>query len=81
MKGFYVDLVRGGRIALIAGPFPSEVIARKYESPAVKKALEVDPWAHFDPHGVVAYEADKLPEGRLNGMIEIEPGDLLLEAA
>lgn len=83
MKGFYVDLVRGKRVAFLAGPFPSEEIARKYERAAVNKAMELDPWAHFDPFGVVAVDTDKVPElrglfaGRINHLIEIDPADLL----
>lgn len=77
MKAFYVDLVRAGKIALLAGPFPSEAIARKYERVAVNKALDVDPWAAFDPHGVMSLDADVRPAGRINHLIEIDPADLL----
>jgi hypothetical protein len=77
MKAFYVDLVRAGKIALLAGPFPSEEVARKYERAAVNKALEVDPWASFDPYGVVSLDADIRPAGRINHLIEIDPADLL----
>jgi hypothetical protein len=83
MKGFYVDLVRGRRVAFLAGPFPDEPTARKYERAAVNKAMELDPWAHFDPHGVVSVDREKLPEmkrfplGKINHLIEIDPNDLL----
>lgn len=84
MKGFYVDLVRGKRVALLAGPFPSEEVARKYERAAVQKAHEIDQWAWFDPFGVMSIDLAKFPEfkgklpvGKLNDQIEIDPVDLL----
>lgn len=78
MKAFYVDIVRGKRIGLLAGPFPSEEIARKYENAAVLKAADVDPWSWFDPHGVISLDApDYRPAGKLNHLIEIDPADLM----
>lgn len=77
-KGFYVDLMRGPQIALLAGPFVSEPVARKYERAAVQKANEVDPWSHFDPYGVVAVSIDvHAKPGKLNHLLELDPADLL----
>jgi hypothetical protein len=87
MKGFYVDLVRAKRLALLVGPFRSEPIARKYERAAVKLAQDLDPWAAFDPFGVVGIdlanfpELSELPIGKLNDRIEIDPADLLIEGS
>lgn len=82
MKGFYVDLVRGKRVALLAGPFVSEPVARKYESAAVAKANELDPWSHFDPFGVVGVPAEVFNQpGKVNHLIEIDPADLMQLAA
>lgn len=83
MKGFYVDLVRAGKVALLAGPFPSEPVARKYERAAFQMACEVDTWASFDSHGVIAIDLARFPElpalpiGKLNDRIEIDPADLM----
>jgi hypothetical protein len=80
MKGFYVDLVRAARIALLAGPFASEELARKYERPATVLAMELDPWAAFDSYGVVSLDKpdnEPLPPGKLNDRLDIEPGDLM----
>lgn len=79
MKAFYVDLVRGKQFALLAGPFPSEEVARKYEKAAVAKAHELDPWAWFDPFGVMSLDAADgyRPAGKLNQLIEIDPADLM----
>lgn len=78
MQGFYVDLVRGKRVALLAGPFVSEPVARKYERAAVLKAEEVDPWAAFDLRGVVGVDlALHSKPGKLNHLIEIDPADLV----
>lgn len=78
MKAFYVDIVRAKKIGLLAGPFPSEEVARKYERAAMRKAMEVDPWAAFDSFGVISLDApDYRPAGRINHMIEIDPADLM----
>ncbi len=77
MKAFYVDLVRGAKIAWLAGPFPDEPTARKYERAAVAKANEIDPWTHFDAYGVTSFDADIQPAGKLNHLIDIDPKDLL----
>jgi hypothetical protein len=79
MKGFYVDLRRGAKFALLAGPFASEELARKYEREAVALAQRLDPWAAFDPFGVMSIDTkrDKLPLGKLNDQLAIEPGDLM----
>jgi hypothetical protein len=75
MKAFYADLVRGARFSLLAGPFPDEGTARKYERAAFDKACEVDPWACFDSHGVVSIKDYDRP-GILNDRLEIDPADL-----
>lgn len=78
MKAFYVDIVRGKKIGLLAGPFRSEKVARKYERAATNKAIELDPWAHFDSFGVMSLDApDYRPAGRLNDLIDIAAADLM----
>ena len=77
MKAFYVDLVRGTKFALLAGPFPDEPTARKYEAAAAKAAMDLDPWAAFDAHGVMSLEGDNPRPGLLNAKLEIDPADLL----
>jgi hypothetical protein len=76
MKAFYVDLFRSkSQIALLAGPFPSEAVARKYERAAFEEARKVDPWVDFDSHGVISITDFDKP-GRLNDRLEIDPADL-----
>lgn len=78
MKLFYVDLMRGPKIALLAGPFPSEEVARKYERAAYDAAYNLDPWVAFDAYGVVAMEpAIYSKPGKVNHLIEIDPADLV----
>lgn len=79
MKGFYVDLKRGAKFALLAGPFPDEATARKYERDAVNLAMKLDAWAAFDPFGVMSIDTktDTLPLGKLNDRLDIEPDDLM----
>lgn len=81
MKRFYVDLVRGQKIALLAGPFPNEEIARKYEMQAFRVACELDPFASFDLVGVVAIDDGQFKAGILNHRLEIDPADLIEEEA
>jgi hypothetical protein len=77
-KLFYVDLVRGKRVAFLAGPFKSEPIARKYERAAVAVANELDPRSHFDPFGVVGVDPELYQApGKVNHLIEIDPADLV----
>jgi hypothetical protein len=84
VKGYYVDMRRGEKFALLAGPFASEELARKYERPAVRLALELDSRAAFDPFGVMSLDLAKLPKrerklprGKLNDRLEIDPADLM----
>ncbi len=79
VKRFYVDLVRGQKIALLAGPFRAEEVARKYEKAAYNKALDLDCWAAFDLVGVVAIDNGQFKAGILNDRIEIDPADLMQE--
>lgn len=77
MRAFYVDLVRGSSLDFIAGPFPDEETARKYQHAAVSEQLRLDPWSKFDDFGVSSIAGGFCKPGRLNHLIAIEPGDLL----
>jgi hypothetical protein len=77
MNAFYVDLLRGERVALLAGPFRSELIARKYERAAFQAACDADARACFDRYGVVGVDPAKhFKVGKVNHLIEIDPADL-----
>ena len=76
MKAYYVDLVRGSHFTLIAGPFPDEPTARRYELVAVNKAFQLDARRQFDRFGVTSVEGYSAP-GELNDEIDIDPADLL----
>lgn len=78
MKLFYVDVVDGPNISLIAGPFRSEAIARKYEKAAAELALAkgiMSPWGDF---GVSAVSGGFNEAGPLNAELDIAVGDLLV---
>ena len=78
MKVYYVDRVRGADIALLAGPFASEAIARKYELAAMHATFARDDRSQFDSFGVVGIEDfEKIETGQLNAVLEIDPADLL----
>lgn len=82
MKLFYVDLLRGKKVAFLAGPFLSEPVARKYEKEAFNAACGLDPFAAFDAFGVVGVPDDVYNKpGKVNHLIEIDPADLVAFAA
>jgi hypothetical protein len=77
MKGFYANLIRGKKVALLAGPFRDEPTARKYLRAAANMAHQLDHWAWFDAHGTMMLERDELPIGKLNDRLDIDPADLI----
>lgn len=48
---YYVDLRRGKRVALLAGPYDTLTEAMAGVEKAVALAVERDPFAHFDLFG------------------------------
>lgn len=52
MIRYYVTVVRGRRVAYLAGPFDEREIAEMHVTAARDVAIEVDPWAWFDAFGV-----------------------------
>jgi hypothetical protein len=77
MKLYYVDVIYGPNITLIAGPFRSEAIARKYEKAAAEIALAkgiMSPWGEF---GVSSVSGGFNEAGPLNDELDIEAGDLI----
>jgi hypothetical protein len=50
---FYVSVVDGGRVGLVAGPFKTHEEAQGMVETARKKACELDPWADFYAFGTV----------------------------
>lgn len=81
MKVFYVDRVRGADIALLAGPFQSEDIARKYELAAMAVSFGLSDRSQFDRYGVVAIDPEGLAPGQYNDLLDVDPADLVGEFA
>lgn len=71
--GFYCTMIRGKKIAWLAGPFPDYDAAEVRVPEARNAAMDVDPWAAFDLFGVtcLSMESGELPKGRLNERLAI----------
>jgi len=69
--GFYVTMLRGEKVAWLAGPFDTKEAAEARELDAMNAARDVDPWAAFDAFGVTRMERPELalPFGRLNAAL------------
>lgn len=77
-KAYYVDQIRAQKISLLAGPFRSAEIARRYQPAALAAAEGIDPWVAFDEYGVVALDApDYRPLGKINHLLDIDQADLM----
>ena len=74
-KAYYVDLNQRGQFTLLAGPFTSEEIARKYEIAAFEAACADDRSAAFQSFGVISI-TDYCEPGSLNHKLQIHPADL-----
>lgn len=80
MQLYYIDVVDGPTISLIAGPFVSEAAGRKYEQAAAELALAkgiMSPWGSFGVSSVDWYKAP----GRLNEELDIAAEDLVADGA
>jgi len=74
MREFYVSMVSGRRIALLAGPFASDADARRYLKPARAMAQSLDAYAHFHSFGTMSREASGKP-GVLNSRLGLHLAD------
>jgi len=68
---FYVSMIRGGRTALLAGPFDTHQEALDFVSAARDKATDIDPWACFDLFGTCS-TVTRHRRGVLNRFLGIE---------
>lgn len=78
LKAFYVTMVRGQRVAYLAGPFGSKDEADPWVKPAQAAAIAISEWHHFDAFGVTSIERtqdalDGRPwfQGKLNQQLGI----------
>ncbi len=69
--GFYCTMIRGERVAWLAGPFPSKEDAEARVPDARREAEAVDPRAVWDAFGVTRMERPvaALPFGVLNAKL------------
>lgn len=67
---YYVSLVRGKRVSLLAGPFVDDhATALAMVDRAKLEAERVDPWSWFDPVGTVRMPSDFATPGVLNSRL------------
>jgi hypothetical protein len=68
-EGFYVSVVNGRRVGLLAGPFDTEPDARAFVEAAQAESERIDPFAHFYAFGTV--KAPTRKPGTLNARLGI----------
>lgn len=56
MKGFYVTMRRGKRVAFLAGPYDAHEQAIGAVDSASAMARKMDPWADFDWFGTASLD-------------------------
>lgn len=60
-KGFYVSMIAGKRKILLYGPFDEHQLALTRVNEAREKAIEADPYCHFNLFGTCKITAKILP--------------------
>lgn len=72
-RKFYVTMVRGDRVARLAGPFDTKEEAEAMKPRAQEEANKADPRSAFDAFGVSAVTSKEHKPGRLNEQLGIAP--------
>ena len=70
MKHFYVSVVDGGRVGLLAGPFPTHKEALDLVDASKRLAQEADPFACFYAYGTLSMATGKR-QGVFNRALDI----------
>jgi len=76
MIGFYCTMIRGNRVAWLAGPFDTKEEADARVPDARRAAEEADPRSAWDAFGVTRLEREidkPLPPGVLNEILGLPP--------
>jgi hypothetical protein len=66
---YYVSMMDGPKNCLLLGPFASHMSALLRVEQARKRAIGLDPWAHFYAFGTCRVDVENPPEARLNGLL------------
>jgi hypothetical protein len=73
-RDYYVTMIRGKRVALLAGPFADHAFAKAHVRSATDEATRIDPWACFDVFGTSSLpQAQDNPRGVLNDALNVVP--------
>lgn len=73
MRDYYVTMLRGRRVAYLAGPFPSHAEALAVVGAARTEACSIDLWADFDAFGTASMtRSPSNPVGKLNSKLGID---------
>jgi hypothetical protein len=64
LGNYYVTVVDGARVGLLAGPYPNQGVASRQVNHAKRIACEHNSWAHWYAYGVSRVKSQK--PGRLN---------------
>ncbi len=73
VRDYYVTMVRGKRVAWLAGPFGTHTEALTRVDDAKREACRLDAWADFDAFGTSSLPRDpRNPKGKLNSHLGIE---------
>jgi hypothetical protein len=72
--GYYAGLRRESRKAFLLGPYATRAEAEAVLAQAHERAIEIDPFCHFDEPGIFRLESPQLPEGRLNHVLGVYNG-------
>lgn len=70
---FYVSMVKGERVALLAGPFPTHEEAKAQVTSALNAACEIDGFNWFNVFGTCSLPLDfaNPPAGKLNARLGV----------
>lgn len=71
-REFFVSVVDGRRVGLLAGPFNTEGEARSHLPAARREAERIDAYSAFYAFGTVSLPPGSGKRGRLNGALGLE---------
>jgi hypothetical protein len=72
-RAYYVTMLRGKRVAWLAGPFDTHKEALSKVDDAKREACRLDVWADFDAFGTASVPRYPWnPKGKLNSILRLD---------